>query len=351
MKRINAVVLAIFLVVFYLQAKTVVATETMIATTFNSNGDILFTGKTGFVEFEYNADGSLKKRTAHGAINLEGTLFRVVSTIEYDIYGNLKRQMNFDTDGNITQISEAKNTMITINGMNLLEKQEFENCDANRNFLGSAINRFEYNDNGDTIFSEWRSYDANRNLFMRGEGIYEFCKEGNPSIVKSSLYDGSGNIIVEGQITERTFIIINDRRFISSRKNPVYEDFFEYNTEGLLTKHTNYAMDFSLGRIRKNTETIFIYTFKEIETTAINRNQNAKTQNNFRTNRNSNNLTLNFANNSERRIEIVNLQGRVIKSQSFSAKIHSVNIENLPRNVYVLRVFENGKINSVRFTN
>jgi len=91
-------------------------------------------------------------------------------------------------------------------------------------------------------------------------------------------------------------------------------------------------------------------TFTRTENpTAINPKQNAQTQSNFQISRNSNSLHLNFADNSLKRIEIVNLQGRILNSQSFSAKTQSVDISNLSRGVFVLRVFEGGGVGVVRF--
>jgi len=58
---------------------------------------------------------------------------------------------------------------------------------------------------------------------------------------------------------------------------------------------------------------------------------------------------LNFADNSLKRIEIVNLQGRILNSQSFSAKTQSVDISNLSRGVFFLRVFDGGGVGVVRF--
>jgi len=71
-------------------------------------------------------------------------------------------------------------------------------------------------------------------------------------------------------------------------------------------------------------------------------------KNNFQINRSPNTLYLTFADNSEKRVEVVNLQGRVLSSQSFSAKTRSVDISNLTRGVFVLRVFEGSGVGVVR---
>jgi hypothetical protein len=91
------------------------------------------------------------------------------------------------------------------------------------------------------------------------------------------------------------------------------------------------------------------YTRKDPNSTAISGKQKLLAKNNFQISRNSNSLNLNFADNSQKRIEIVNLQGKALKQTSFSAKNTSVDISNLPKGVFVLRVFENGKVNSVKF--
>jgi len=90
------------------------------------------------------------------------------------------------------------------------------------------------------------------------------------------------------------------------------------------------------------------FTRKE-NSTSITTRQRAQAQSNFQISRNSNSLHLNFADNSLKRIEIVNLQGRILNSQSFSAKTQSVDISNLPRGVFVLRVFEGSGVGVVRF--
>ena len=90
-------------------------------------------------------------------------------------------------------------------------------------------------------------------------------------------------------------------------------------------------------------------TFTRKIPTSISTRQRAQAQSNFQISRNSNSLHLNFADNSLKRIEIVNLQGRILNSQSFSAKTQSVDISNLPRGVFVLRVFEGSGVGVVRF--
>jgi len=83
--------------------------------------------------------------------------------------------------------------------------------------------------------------------------------------------------------------------------------------------------------------------------TSISPKQRTQTSRSFQINQNSNSLNLNFSANSQKRIEILNLQGRVLNSQSFSTKNKSVSIANLPRGVFFLRVFEGGNVNSVKF--
>ena len=86
-----------------------------------------------------------------------------------------------------------------------------------------------------------------------------------------------------------------------------------------------------------------------VNPTSITTRQRAQAQSNFQISRNSNSLHLNFADNSEKRVEIVNLQGRVLNSQSFSAKTRSVDISSLTRGVFVLRVFDGAGVGVVRF--
>ena len=92
-----------------------------------------------------------------------------------------------------------------------------------------------------------------------------------------------------------------------------------------------------------------IDVFTRVNPTSITTRQRAQTKSNFQISRSPSTLNLTFADNSEKRVEIVNLQGRILSSQSFSARTRSVDISNLTRGVFVLRVFENGKVSSVRF--
>lgn len=97
---------------------------------------------------------------------------------------------------------------------------------------------------------------------------------------------------------------------------------------------------------------IFIHGDKFIRkenSTAISGKQTIKTKNNFQFNQNKNSLKLNFADNSQKRIEILNLQGKMLKQTSLSAKNASVDISTLSKGIFFLRVFENGKVNSVKF--
>jgi hypothetical protein len=170
--------------------------------------------------------------------------------------------------------------------------------------------------------------------------------------VQVNQYDGSGKLT--NSYTERDeFVIVNSKKLLSlnirydsdGKESSKFES--EYNSKGLEVKSVYYS--YSTNGYRKSYEITYTYTYKEINTTAIYEKQKTLLNNNFQISRNSNSLKLNFADNSQKRIEIVNLQGKTLKSQKFSAKIHNVNISNLPKSVYILRVFENEKANSVKF--
>ena len=341
MRQIKTIILTILAFVFCVQAKMVVDTCYYTGISYNSNGEI--TSKTESIwKYGYDANGQFNEITFF--IKNSENIFYNNAHHEYDTNGNFRRTINYDSNGNIMFERRFNTTTTTVNSMTLIKVQEYENYDADGKILNKYKNEYEYNSYGDTILFNMKHYDADGNLQRETKVIYEYeyNSDDNTYILRKS----STNPFYY----KRAFATINSKRLITSSitydsgDNKRQQQEYEYNDNGLQTKTINYDRDDI-----KTSEITYTYVYKELNPTTINRKQKVEPKNSFQVSKSTNSLSLNFIDNSARKIEIINLQGKILKSQNFSAKIHNINIENLPKNVYVLRIFENGKINSVKF--
>ena len=345
MKKMKFIILTIFVIVFCLQAREVVDVSNSITTSYNINSGEITSIIERKSEYRYDSEGLLKQIT--GYIKNSTGIFVKNSETEFDVYGNIQRMLVYDSDGNITQENLNINT---VNSMGFLIKRQTESY-INGNLHANGVFNFEYNHNGDTTKVTQSTFSANGELLSKREVVYEYGVDGNIRLVKTNVYDGNGNLTITINSKDifnlERLIIISITYDSQGREGAKTES--EYNHKGLRTKHTQYTWNNNTNSLAKQSEQVFTYTLKEITPTAINTKQPAQTKNNFQINRSANSLNLNFSDNSERKIEIVNLQGRILNSQSFSTKIHNVDISNLSKNIYVLRIFENRNVNSVKF--
>ena len=348
MKRINAVVLAIFIVVFCLQAKTVVDVSTWTTTSYDNNGNIssITFGKQ---RHEYDTDGLLIRTTSYAKISDD--IFNKSTVVEYDVYGNYQRVVFYNKEGEITGEEKHENTMILINFTKLIEKQKTEHY-MNGILESKTTTSNEYDNYGNIVFSSLSRYDVDGNLSSRAEAKYEYSFNKDTCFVKINQYNRNETLvgtvfyeILQATINSKKLEIAFTYYISENQKLFRYEN--EYDSEGLLTKHTYYI--WSNNNFIKTHLSNYTYTFKTINTTAASPKKEMLQKNHFQISKNSNMLYLNFADNSDKRIEIINPQGSLLKSHRFSTKTHSVNIGSLPRGVYILRIFENEKVNSVRF--
>ena len=345
MRRIKTVILMIFVVVFCLQAREVVNVSNSTTTSYNINSGEITSTREQKSEYEYDSEGLLKQITSH--IKNTSGIFVKNTVTEFDVYGNIQRLATYGANGNITL--DVLNRHI-VNSMGFLEKQESE-IHLDGELYVKGVSHFEYNYNGDTIKATHNTLNANGDLLNIRVISYEYSSDGNTRFAITKIHDNNENLI----LNQNSKDIFNSEGLIiitityDSQDREWNKTETEYNSKGLATKITQYARNNNTNSLVKQSEQVFAYTFKEIIPTAINAKQIAQTQNNFQINRTANSLNLNFSDNSQKRIEIVNMQGRILASQNFSAKIHNVNISSLSRNIYILRVFENERASSVRF--
>ena len=356
MKRIKTIILTIFVIVFCLQAKEVADTMFYTSIFYDINNGIITSTRDNIQEYEYDVNGLLK-RTISYEKNLENHFFKFIVT-EFDIYGNIQKYTSYNTDGSMSGENHFKNTMITINSKNLLKQQVIEYSSGFKN-----IKDYEYCDNGDTTSLVESNYRVNGTLFRRTKYEYKYDFNGYDCFVSGVIKNYNENEELTTIIPEERyykFFTIDSNKFLeiyirvdynsdgTERRRVKFEN--NYNSKGLLTKQTVYIQVAGTVNYIKTEEHIRSYTYKKIIiTTAIYGKQEMRTKNNFQISRNSNTLNLNFADNSKKRIEIINLQGKILNSQKFSSETYNINIGNLPKNVYILRIFKNGEINSVKF--
>jgi hypothetical protein len=344
---IKKIILAVLMTVFCLLAEEVIDTSFYTYYYYDIN-DLIRSESQGIQVFEYAENGLLKQTKAYEK-GENDALFKWFES-EYDIDGNIQKDYTYDQNGKIITGTVYKTNTTTINLLKFVKQREVEYYTDGK-LTTKYVYDYEYDNNGDTAFVKEKLY---YNGFLFNTEYYYNYNDDTTCFIEIKKYD-KNDALTEISQKKYNFIIKDSKKYLTkvslydSEGKEINRSEYKYNDKGLESESINYYWNYKTNSYIKNSKAIYEYAYKEINATAINKKQSNKLKDNIQIHKTSNSLLLNFANNSEKKIEIMNLQGKILKSERFSAKIHNVNIENLSPNIYIVKILENGKVNSVKF--